>query len=81
MSSISKRNRLTIPAEALRAAGLAPGDDVRVVASGQGRLEVVRVQELLAEFAGALGEREYPAGYLEGLREEWPERDPGHHTT
>jgi hypothetical protein len=55
----------------LRAAGLGPGDDVRVVAAGQGRLGVLRVDELIDQFAGIVGRETYPPGYLEELRREW----------
>lgn len=71
MSVISKKNQITIPAEALREAGLGPGDDVRVVPAGAGRLEVVRIDELIEQFAGVVGSETYPAGYLEELRREW----------
>jgi len=71
MSVISKKSQVTIPVGALRAAGLEPGDDVRIVPAGPGRLELVRTDELIDRFAGAFGEETYPAGYLETLRDEW----------
>jgi bifunctional DNA-binding transcriptional regulator/antitoxin component of YhaV-PrlF toxin-antitoxin module len=71
MSRISRRNQITIPVEALRAAGLRPGDDVRVVGCGPGRVEVVRVDDLVAGFAGTLSAEQFPDRYLEELRAEW----------
>ena len=72
MSVISRKNQLTLPIEALRAAGLEPGDDVRVQVVGPGRLEVVRADELVDEFAGVFDATVYPDGYLDELRREWP---------
>ena len=72
MSLISRKNQVTLPVEALRAAGLAPGDDVRVEAVGPGRLELVRVDDLVEEFAGVFDASVYPDGYLDELRREWP---------
>lgn len=72
MSLISRKNQVTLPVDALRAAGLAPGDDVRVEVAGPGRLELVRVEDLAAELAGAFDAAVYPPGYLERLRREWP---------
>jgi bifunctional DNA-binding transcriptional regulator/antitoxin component of YhaV-PrlF toxin-antitoxin module len=72
MSIISRKNQVTLPVEALRAAGLEPGDDVRVQAVGPGRLELVRADALVAEFAGVFDATVYPDGYLERLRREWP---------
>ena len=71
MGVISRKNQITIPVEELRKAGLAPGDDLRVVAAGPGRLQLVKADDLLEEFAGALDREVYPAGYLEDLRREW----------
>jgi bifunctional DNA-binding transcriptional regulator/antitoxin component of YhaV-PrlF toxin-antitoxin module len=68
---ISRKNQITIPVEELRKAGLAPGDDLRVVAAGPGRLQLVKADDLVEEFAGALDREVYPAGYLEDLRREW----------
>lgn len=71
MSIISGKNQVTLPVDALRASGLGPGDDVRVEAVGPGRLEVVRVEDAVEEFAGVFDASVYPAGYLDELRGEW----------
>ena len=72
MSLISRKNQITLPIDALRAAGLEPGDDVRIQALGPGRLEVIRADELVDEFAGVFDATVYPPSYLEDLRREWP---------
>lgn len=72
MSVISRKNQVTLPIDALRGAGLEPGDDMRVQAVGPGRLELVRVDDLVAEFAGVFDAAVYPDGYLDQLRREWP---------
>lgn len=72
MSVISRKNQVTLPVDVLRAAGLEPGDDVRVKAVGPGRLELVRADDLVARYAGAFDSTVYPEGYLDELRREWP---------
>jgi bifunctional DNA-binding transcriptional regulator/antitoxin component of YhaV-PrlF toxin-antitoxin module len=42
MSVISRKNQVTVPVDVLRAAGLEPGDDVRIKAVGPGRLDGLR---------------------------------------
>lgn len=70
MSVISSKNQLTLPVEAMRAAGLSCGDDVQVVSSGPGRIEIVRTDALIAKYAGSLP-GVYDENYLEKLRGEW----------
>jgi bifunctional DNA-binding transcriptional regulator/antitoxin component of YhaV-PrlF toxin-antitoxin module len=71
MTVISPRNQVTLPVAVLRAAGLEPGDDVRVHVLGPGKLALVRFDELAAEFAGIFDETVYLADYLDPLRREW----------
>jgi bifunctional DNA-binding transcriptional regulator/antitoxin component of YhaV-PrlF toxin-antitoxin module len=71
LSVISRKNQVTLPVEALREAGLEPGDDVRVRAVAPGRLELVRADDLIAEFAGVFDASVYPDGYLEDVRRDW----------
>jgi bifunctional DNA-binding transcriptional regulator/antitoxin component of YhaV-PrlF toxin-antitoxin module len=67
---ISAKNQATIPVAALRRAGLAPGDELRVEAAGAGRIVLTRVKEALAGYAGRLT-GVYPKGSLRKLRREW----------
>ncbi len=67
---ISSKNQITIPADALRAAGLEIGDRVIAHADGPGRVVLEREQDVLAEFAGALTGA-YASNELEKLRDEW----------
>jgi AbrB family looped-hinge helix DNA binding protein len=71
MSAVSRRNQITIPAEVMREAGLSPGDDVRVRSLGPGRIELVKVDELITEHAGSLDSDAYPPGYLDDVRRGW----------
>jgi AbrB family looped-hinge helix DNA binding protein len=71
MSAISRKNQITIPAHVLRAAGLAPGDDVRVSSVGPGHIELVKTDALIERYAGSVGEEVYPPGYLDDVRRGW----------
>jgi bifunctional DNA-binding transcriptional regulator/antitoxin component of YhaV-PrlF toxin-antitoxin module len=71
VSIISSKNQITLPVDALRAAGLEPGDDLRVKVMAPGRLELARADDLIAEFAGVFDATVYPEGYLDELRREW----------
>ncbi len=67
---ISRKHQATIPVEALRRAGLKPGDELVVEAAGAGRIVLARADDPIARFAGAL-RGVYPPGDLDRLRDEW----------
>jgi AbrB family looped-hinge helix DNA binding protein len=65
---ISAKNQITLPVDALRKAGLEPGDEVEIEVDGPGRVSVLRADDVIARYAGTFS---YPPGYLEELRSEW----------
>lgn len=67
---ISSKHQITIPVDALRAAGLEVGERVTARADGPGRVVLEREDDLLAEFAGTLT-GVYVTGELDELRSEW----------
>lgn len=67
---ISSKHQITIPADALRAAGLEIGDRVVAHADGVGRVVLVREHDVFAEFAGAMTGA-YAIYELDQLRSEW----------
>ena len=70
-TTISAKNQITIPVDALRRAGLAPGDRLEVAAVDDGRVVLRRAENPFEAFAGVLT-GVYPPGHLEDLRGEWP---------
>ena len=69
-SRISSKHQITIPADALRAAGLEIGDRVVAHADGAGRVVLEREHDVLNEFAGAMTGA-YDSDELDNLRAEW----------
>lgn len=68
---MSRKNQVTVPVAELRAAGLEPGDVVRVEALGTGRVILTRVDELVERYAGALDTGAELARQARELRDEW----------
>lgn len=69
-SRISSKNQITIPVEALRAAGLKVGDRLTARADGAGRIVLERERDVVAELAGSLT-GVYRPNELDELRGEW----------
>jgi len=69
-SRVSSKHQVTIPADALRAAGLEVGERLVAHADGPGRVVFEREVDVLAEFAGALT-GVYLPNELAELRDEW----------
>ncbi|MCB0988118.1 MAG: AbrB/MazE/SpoVT family DNA-binding domain-containing protein [Microthrixaceae bacterium] len=75
---MSSKHQVTIPVEALRAAGIEAGDRLVARADGPGRVVFEREVDVLAGFVGALT-GVYEPDELTGLRDEWdsPSSMPG----
>jgi len=69
-ATISSKNQITIPVDALRAAGLGAGERVVAHADGPGRVVLVRERDIVADFAGSLTGA-YETDELDELRNEW----------
>ena len=69
-TKLSSKHQVTIPVRILKEAGLRTGDVLAVNVNGAGEIRLVRDDDPLAPFAGALTGA-YEAGYLERLRSEW----------
>jgi bifunctional DNA-binding transcriptional regulator/antitoxin component of YhaV-PrlF toxin-antitoxin module len=71
MTRVSSKHQVTIPVDALRAAGLEPGDTLKVEAASAGRVVLTRVDELLGRYSGCVDSGGELWRQVEGLREEW----------
>jgi bifunctional DNA-binding transcriptional regulator/antitoxin component of YhaV-PrlF toxin-antitoxin module len=70
MSRVSSKNQVTLPVEAMRAAGLQPGDEVTIRPIGDGEVVVALRGSRVRRHAG-IATGIYPAGELDRLRDEW----------
>jgi bifunctional DNA-binding transcriptional regulator/antitoxin component of YhaV-PrlF toxin-antitoxin module len=69
-TKLSAQNQVTIPKDALVRAGLHAGDHLRAEARGPGELVLVREDDPVDRFAGALTGA-YAPGHIDELRREW----------
>lgn len=67
---VSSKNQVTIPVDALRNAGLQPGDHVIARVDGPGRVILEREEDVVERYAGVLTGL-YDPSYLADLRAEW----------
>jgi bifunctional DNA-binding transcriptional regulator/antitoxin component of YhaV-PrlF toxin-antitoxin module len=70
MSKVSSKNQVTLPIEAMRAAGLSPGEEVTVRPVGSGELLISARASRVRRHAG-IASGIYEPGYLNRLRDEW----------
>jgi bifunctional DNA-binding transcriptional regulator/antitoxin component of YhaV-PrlF toxin-antitoxin module len=70
---ISSKHQVTIPVDALRAAGLKPGDQVTVRTEAPGRVVIEREEDIVAKYAGDMP-GVFDREEFERARDEWDER-------
>jgi AbrB family looped-hinge helix DNA binding protein len=70
MARVSSKNQVTLPVEAMRAAGLRAGDEVTVRPLGDGEVIIARRGSRVRQHAG-IATGIYLPGELDRLRDEW----------
>ena len=70
MARVSSKNQVTLPVEAMRAAGLRPGEEVTIRPIGDGELIIAARGSRIRRHAG-IAAGIYEAGELDRLRDEW----------
>lgn len=67
---VSAKHQVTIPVATLRDAGIRTGDTLRAEVRGPGEVVLIRDEDPLDRFAGALTDV-YEPGEIGRLRDEW----------
>lgn len=67
---VSSKHQVTIPVDALVAAGLRAGDSLKVEARPNGEIVLRREEDPLRQYLGIF-DGMYPPGYIDDLRDEW----------
>jgi bifunctional DNA-binding transcriptional regulator/antitoxin component of YhaV-PrlF toxin-antitoxin module len=70
MSRVSSKNQVTLPVEAMRAAGLRAGEEVTIRPIGDGELIIAARGSRVRRHAG-IATGIYEPGELDRLRDEW----------
>jgi AbrB family looped-hinge helix DNA binding protein len=70
MPRVSSKNQVTLPVEAMRAAGLRPGDEITVRSVGDGEIILATRSTRIRRHAG-IASGIYKDGELNRLRDEW----------
>jgi bifunctional DNA-binding transcriptional regulator/antitoxin component of YhaV-PrlF toxin-antitoxin module len=70
MPRVSSKNQVTIPVEAMRAAGLRPGDEIAVRPAGEGEIVIASRGSRVRRHAG-IAKGIYKDDEIQKLRDEW----------
>jgi AbrB family looped-hinge helix DNA binding protein len=70
MPKVSTKNQITLPVQAMRAAGIAPGDEVTVRHVGAGEILIAVRGSRVRRHAG-IATGIYRPGELDRLRDQW----------
>jgi AbrB family looped-hinge helix DNA binding protein len=70
MARVSSKNQVTLPIQAMRAAGLRPGDEIDVRPVGEGEIVIATRGSRVRRHAG-IAKGIYKDDELEKLRDEW----------
>lgn len=70
VTRVSSKHQVTLPSDALREAGVHPGDELRVTVDGRGRLSLTAVEDPLEALIGSAPGLSARTD-LEALRNEW----------
>jgi AbrB family looped-hinge helix DNA binding protein len=70
MPKVSSKNQVTIPVEAMRAAGLQAGDEITIRPVGEGEIILATAGSRVRRHAG-IATGIYKDGDLDRLRDEW----------
>lgn len=70
MPKVSSKNQVTIPVEAMRAAGLHAGDEITLRPVGEGEIVIATRGSRVRRNAG-IAKGIYKDGELDRLRDEW----------
>jgi bifunctional DNA-binding transcriptional regulator/antitoxin component of YhaV-PrlF toxin-antitoxin module len=70
MAKVSTKNQITLPVEAMRAAGIGPGDEVTVRHVGVGEILIAVRGSRVRRHAG-IATGIYRPGELDRLRDQW----------
>jgi bifunctional DNA-binding transcriptional regulator/antitoxin component of YhaV-PrlF toxin-antitoxin module len=70
MPRVSSKNQVTIPVEAMHAAGLRAGDEITVRPVGKGEIILATKDSRIRRHAG-IAKGIYSDGELDRLRDEW----------
>jgi bifunctional DNA-binding transcriptional regulator/antitoxin component of YhaV-PrlF toxin-antitoxin module len=65
---ISRKNEITIPVDVMAEAGLTPGDHILIRSMAPGRIELIKRDDLIDDYAGSFDTTVYPPGYLDEIR-------------